>query len=167
MGVKTKKGDTKSWNSFLSFFLSFIIIIQKRYQTLCCWAKKCSLLFLCNTFYIISWRNNCLYNQTYQILKQISSEWNVYGNDTKLIVAFRMFILLIYAYACLKKLNDVARSSNAWTNNLLLRKFFSEFKRDLDNRDYWIEVQEKFEFFGSMNKKPETKNKFFLKSFCF
>jgi hypothetical protein len=57
-------------------------------------------------------------------MKQISSEWNVYGNDTKLIVAFRMFILLIYAYACLKKLNDVTRSSNARTNNLLLRKIF-------------------------------------------
>ncbi len=26
-------------------------------------------------------------------MKQIISEWNVYGNDKKLIVAFRMFIL--------------------------------------------------------------------------
>ena len=57
-------------------------------------------------------------------MKHIISEWNVYGNDTKLIVAFRMFILFIYAYACLKKLNDVTRSSNARTNNLLLRKIF-------------------------------------------
>jgi hypothetical protein len=45
-------------------------------------------------------------------MKHIISEWNVYGNDTKLIVAFRMFILFIYAYACLKKLNDVTREND-------------------------------------------------------